>query len=81
MPAYEVSAADTRSARRWLESLPATISVEPFGHALHLFTKDDPSAIRSSLEARGFGPVAVHEIVPSLEDVFIALVRTQAGRA
>ena len=81
MPAYEVSAADTRATRRWLEGRPSTISVEPFGNALHLFTNDDPAVIQAGLDAQGLGPAGVHEILPSLEDVFIALVRTQTGRA
>jgi ABC-2 type transport system ATP-binding protein len=80
-PSYEVSAADTRAIRHWLETLPSTISVEPFGNALHLFTTEDPATIRTGLETQGLGPVEIREITPSLEDIFIALVRAQARGA
>jgi ABC-2 type transport system ATP-binding protein len=77
-PTYEVFGGDTRAVRRWLETLPSTISVEPFGNALHLFTAEDPAVIKNGLDTQGLGPVTVQEILPSLEDIFIALVRAQA---
>ncbi len=77
---YEVTAPDPRALRVVLENQPGVLSVEASGPTLHLFA--DPRAIDLS-RIRGVAPAAeFREIVPSLEDVFIAEVRKQeASRA
>jgi ABC-2 type transport system ATP-binding protein len=77
---YGISGGDTRAARRWLETQPSTLSVEPSGDGVHLFTSEEPAALTKGLEGQGLGPVTIQEIAPSLEDIFIALVRREARR-
>ncbi len=69
---YEVTAQDTRALREKLQGDQRVLSIEPFGVTLHVFLKAgvapevlrDP-ALRSEYKV----------ITPSLEDVFIAMVR------
>ncbi|MEO7649084.1 MAG: ABC transporter ATP-binding protein, partial [Bryobacteraceae bacterium] len=71
---FEVVTADPRAARAVLEKAEGVASVEPAGASLHLFLKPG----RTSPERLGqvLGREATFRpIVPSLEDVFIALVR------
>jgi ABC-2 type transport system ATP-binding protein len=74
---YEVESPETRTARERLHSAEGVLSVEPAGSKLHLFL--DPS--RTSVDAlrRMIGPSTFREITPSLEDVFIGMIR-KAGR-
>jgi ABC-2 type transport system ATP-binding protein len=79
---YEVRAEDRRSAQEFLDHLPGVLSVESAGAMLHLFLT--PSAISTeelqrAAEAGGFGPLSFRRIAPSLEDVFIALIRKAGG--
>ncbi len=69
---YEVKTADNRAAREFLQSQPGVLSVEPAGAMLHLFLAPGVSAevLKSAISATDFRP-----IVPSLEDVFIGLIR------
>ncbi|HEV2690642.1 MAG TPA: ABC transporter ATP-binding protein [Bryobacteraceae bacterium] len=71
---YEVNAPDLRAARELLQSQPGVLSVEPAGAKLHLFLSRDksPEALQSALPKQA---MTFREIVPSLEDVFIGLVR------
>jgi hypothetical protein len=48
------------------------------GSKLHAFVSPErasPQFLEGELNSRGFGPVAIKLILPSLEDVFIATVR------
>ena len=74
---YEVECSDPRAARQTLASRADVLSVEPAGATLHLFTRTAPQGIEDALAA--FAPVAIRPIEPSLEDVFIALVRKEAA--
>ncbi|HLK18235.1 MAG TPA: ABC transporter ATP-binding protein [Bryobacteraceae bacterium] len=69
---YEVQAPDPRNAREFLAAQPGVLSVEPAGAALHLFLEPDAPVdrLRDAVHATEFRP-----IIPSLEDVFIGLVR------
>jgi ABC-2 type transport system ATP-binding protein len=80
---YEVETADQRAARQILEAQPGVLSVEPAGSKLHLFASPGISAdqMKNQLEARGVGGCDFREIVPSLEDVFIGLVRKESAHA
>jgi ABC-2 type transport system ATP-binding protein len=71
---YEVHATDLRAARELLQSQPGVLSVEPAGAKLHLFLSRDrsPATLQAALPQQ---PMTFREIVPSLEDVFIGLVR------
>jgi ABC-2 type transport system ATP-binding protein len=74
-PCYEVRAADRRAARAALLETPGVISAEPSGDSLHVFASD------AGAIARAVAGAQVRRIEPSLEDVFIALIRKEAGRA
>ena len=74
---YGLDCADRRRVRTWLEEQPGVTSAQPFGASLHVVL--DPAAsvetLSRQLDAAGLGPCRWSEVAPSLEDVFIALVR------
>jgi ABC-2 type transport system ATP-binding protein len=80
---YELDARDRRAARDLLNKEDGVVSVEPSGDKLHVFfdaTRTTASRLARVLEERGAGPAEFQEIEPSLEDVFIALIRKEAAR-
>ncbi|PYT32434.1 MAG: multidrug ABC transporter ATP-binding protein [Acidobacteria bacterium] len=77
---YEVVAPNQRAAREFLEQQPGILSVEPSGSTLHLFLEPGTTSadkLAAALNTKGLGPVEFHKISPSLEDVFIALIRKE----
>jgi ABC-2 type transport system ATP-binding protein len=75
---YQVEAPDPRAAREVLLQSEGVLCVEPSGATLHLFLKPERTSaedLRRQLERSGRGPAVFQRILPSLEDVFIALVR------
>jgi len=77
---YEVTAPDRRAAREFLEQQPGILSVEASGPTVHLFLaprETSADKLTAALNAKGLGPVEFREITPSLEDVFIALIRRE----
>jgi ABC-2 type transport system ATP-binding protein len=80
---YEVQTTDQRATREFLHSEPGVLSVEPAGATLHLFLSPgaSPETLRKNVESRGIAVSDLQEIVPSLEDVFIALVRKSEAHA
>lgn len=79
----EISTSRTRSARDFISSLPGVRSVNMYGDRLHIAIEGSGLAgkISDQLRAKGFPVEGEREIVPSLEDVFIATVRErEAGR-
>lgn len=75
---YEVQCSDHRAARELLRDSEGVLSVEPAGAALHLFlspARTSAEVLERILEENSLGPVVLTPIVPSLEDVFIALIR------
>jgi len=79
---YKLQAPDRRAALGFLKALPEVLSAEPSGAALHLFLspgKTSSGDLVEAMERGGLGPVSLERIDPSLEDVFIALIR-EAGR-
>jgi hypothetical protein len=75
-----VRCADQRAAKPLLEQREGVASVEPFGGALHVFLSAGcgPELVEQELNAAGLGPCQLEAISPSLEDVFILLIRKQA---
>jgi ABC-2 type transport system ATP-binding protein len=71
---YRVTAADTRTLRRFLTSQPGVLAAEPSGPAVHVFIDEKATSIEKLAALNAF---TYERIVPSLEDVFIALVRKQ----
>jgi ABC-2 type transport system ATP-binding protein len=79
---YEVRTSDARRAQEILARVPGVASVEPAGAGLHLFLTPSltgPERLRQEMVAGGISMATFKRIVPSLEDVFIALIR-KAGQ-
>jgi ABC-2 type transport system ATP-binding protein len=63
-----------------LEKLPAVKESALFGRSLHVVVEGEDAdgtaarAVESALRDGGFAPRAVQKIVPSLEDVFVAMI-------
>jgi len=76
---YEITSADNRAARTVLERQPGVVTVQPSGATLHLFLTPAETSIE---KLAAVTPFEAHQIVPSIEDVFITLVKEEgAGRA
>ncbi len=76
---WEVSVRDRRAARELLAGTAGVASAEPAGETLHVFLSPGmaPEDVAAALERGGAGEAAVRRIEPSLEDVFIALIRKE----
>ena len=75
---YRVETPDQRAARELLSSRPGVLAVEPSGAKLHVFVipgETTPEKLKHALAERGLPASEFEQIVPSLEDVFIDLVR------
>jgi ABC-2 type transport system ATP-binding protein len=69
---FSVTSADRRQTRETLEKQPGVVTILPSGADMHLFLdprQTDPEKLRAVT------PFEYHAIAPSLEDVFIALVK------
>jgi ABC-2 type transport system ATP-binding protein len=73
---YEVRTANRRAAREALLAREGVVSVEPSGDTLHLFLDTRRTSVEALSAALG-GAAEFREIEPSLEDVFIALMRKE----
>jgi ABC-2 type transport system ATP-binding protein len=71
---YRLTSGDHRATRDALQRQPGVLTVQPMGADLHLFL--DP-AVTSPEKLQSITPFEFQKIQPSLEDVFIALVRRQ----
>jgi len=81
---YELTTPDQRAALEFLQTQPGVVSVEPAGAKLHMFVAGEggrAEALKNDLAARGVPASEFRAITPSLEDVFIALVRKEAVHA
>jgi len=75
---YEIKCKDLRLAREAMLNSNGVLSAEPAGSALHLFICEGPisiSDLEQVLAEKGLGPVSSKQITPSLEDMFIAMIR------
>jgi len=74
---YELAARDLRAAREFLQTCDGVLSAEPSGATLHLFLEPthSPETLGKKLDENSLGPASFRRITPSLEDVFIALIR------
>lgn len=81
-PLLEVRVDDSLKSIETLKGLSEVREVTLFGRALHVTVtgvEAGRTAIASALAARGRAVEDIREIVPSLEDVFIALVQAAGG--
>jgi ABC-2 type transport system ATP-binding protein len=80
---YEVQSPQQRSAKQALQSAEGVVSVEPSGASLHLFltpAKTNVETLQSTLDKQNLGPAVFRPIIPSLEDVFIAMIHKAEAR-
>lgn len=81
-PILEVEASDASAAAQALQHHEGIIEAAMFGRALHVVVEDVAWAtafLPSFLAARGISTGAIRRVRPSLEDVFVALVRREGG--
>jgi ABC-2 type transport system ATP-binding protein len=71
---YQIRSGDNRALRQRLTKVPGVLTAEPSGAYLHLFL--DPK-IKSVQALASKEPFEFEQILPSLEDVFIALIRKE----
>jgi ABC-2 type transport system ATP-binding protein len=71
---YLVASEDHRKTVEMLDKQPGVLAVEPSGADLHLFLDPHVTSPEKLVEVTPFG---YHPVAPSLEDVFIALVRKE----
>jgi ABC-2 type transport system ATP-binding protein len=82
-PLYEFAAADGAATVEALRDVPEVVAASLFGRAVHVLLRDRthaPGAVSARLAATRLAAGAMHEIPPSLEDVFVVRV-AQAGGA
>jgi ABC-2 type transport system ATP-binding protein len=79
----EIQVTDGWRGRQSLERVPQAKSVTLFGHRLHVVLDDrerDLPAVVAALDAAGLEPRDPRPVVPSLEDVFIAMLEREPPR-
>jgi ABC-2 type transport system ATP-binding protein len=81
-PILEVRAADAPAALEAIAGTPGVLAAGLFGRALHV-TVEEPAAgeaaVRDRLARAGIAVERVRVVPPSLEDVFVALIREAGG--
>jgi ABC-2 type transport system ATP-binding protein len=81
-PILEVRADDAPGAVGALAGVPDVLDVAMFGRALHVTVTDEArgaESVRRALAAAGRGVDRIATVEPSLEDVFVSLVRAEGG--
>jgi ABC-2 type transport system ATP-binding protein len=77
VPMIEISTPEARSAGDFIESIDGVLSVSIYGDRLHVAIQNKGIAtkIMDQLKTKGFSIEGEREIIPSLEDVFISIVK------
>ena len=81
-PLLELRVADAVAATQALHAVPGVVDAGIFGRNVHVQVSDREEASRAiaaALAARGIELREISPVAPSLEDVFIALVRAEGG--
>ena len=81
---FAVEGADRRAARKALHGKPFILGAEPAGAELHVYVEPSHGTaadVVGALHEAGFAGATLRPINPSLEDVFIALIRREERRA
>ncbi len=81
-PTLEIRTSNSPRVVEVLQGVPGVLEAGMFGRAVHVTVRDlaeARTAIPQLLEAHRVAYTAMEEIAPSLEDVFIALVRSEGG--
>jgi len=83
-PILQVSTDDAPRAVEALVGAPGILEAAMFGRLLHVTVQEEESGlgeVRRILESAGRTVVDMHTVAPSLEDVFVSLVRAEGGAA
>jgi ABC-2 type transport system ATP-binding protein len=75
---WQIEGEDVMGIAAELRGKPGVEMIAPFGNTLHV-SGTDAAELRRSIEAVRRPAVAVHEVAPTLEDVFIHMMREPAG--
>jgi ABC-2 type transport system ATP-binding protein len=81
-PILEIATDHGPAAAQALQGAPRVIEAALFGRAVHALVEDAAAATRelpALLAARGIAVRGITPVRPSLEDVFVALVRREGG--
>lgn len=81
---YQLESSNIPESMKALEADPAVLDVAVFGSGLHVMLKDPATSaarIRSDLEQRGIEIRVLEPILPSMEDVFVALIEAEERKA
>ncbi len=81
-PIFEVRVDSSPRAVEALNSIPEALEVAMFGRSVHVVVRDAARAravIAERLGSRGVTLYGMDQVEPSLEDVFVALVRAEGG--
>jgi ABC-2 type transport system ATP-binding protein len=81
-PLLEIVTADGPAVAQALQGRPGVAEAAMFGRAVHVTVENAEAAARelpAFLASRGLPVERVHTIEPSLEDVFVALIRREGG--
>jgi ABC-2 type transport system ATP-binding protein len=82
LPIYEVRTSDPVAAVGTLAAAPGVVEASLFGRAVHVVVDEavlDAGGVRAALEAAGQTVRSLERVRPSLEDVFVSLVRGTGG--
>ena len=80
LPLYRVRAPQPAKAVAALQDTEGVLEAAMFGRTLHVLLETEAEgAITDALESEGLAPEWVERSQPSLEDVFVALVRREGG--
>lgn len=79
VPMIEISTPETQSVGEFIGSIDGVLSVNIYGDRLHVAiqSKEIAVTIMEQLKSKGFSIEGEREIVPSLEDVFISMVKKE----
>jgi ABC-2 type transport system ATP-binding protein len=83
-PILEVRTDDAPRAVDALVNEPGVLDAAMFGRLLHVTVEDETTGrdiVRSALSASGRSVEGIRPVEPSLEDVFVSLVRAVGGAA
>jgi ABC-2 type transport system ATP-binding protein len=81
-PILELEVSNGPAAAQALRGAPGVVEAAMFGRDVHVVVADAGEATRTLgafLEAHGVRVSSIHPVRPSLEDVFVALVRREGG--
>ena len=81
-PLLEVTTRDGPAVAQALQGAPGVLEAAMFGRAVHVVVenaRDAAARLPALLAARGLSAERIAPIAPSLEDVFVALVRREGG--